>query len=298
MVDPDKCLSALSEIYTSFGKFCQKRGQVTEADTRAKVIDRILKEALGWPEDSFAREIPIHAGYLDYLLTFGNRNLLLIEAKREGIPFDIPASLKTRRRYKISGSIKSDPKIKDAIDQAQRYSVEIPVRYALVTNGSAWVIFRAIREDIPWREGNLIVFPSAGEIKDHFTEFWNILSYPAVLGGSLDKQFSQQISEPRLLLRPTNQLRFPDAPLFRNRFHVQLEPFVKGVFGDINERAQFDKFAKCYVYDESLRIVDQDLKMVIEDSIPHFGKIDGAVELSLALWTRATAWGKNQASCG
>jgi hypothetical protein len=105
MDDPDKCLAALSEIYTSFGNFCKVRGQVTEADTRAKVIDRILKEALAWPEESFAREIPVHEGYLDILLTFSERNLLLIEAKREGIPFDIPISLKSRRRFKFLGPL-------------------------------------------------------------------------------------------------------------------------------------------------------------------------------------------------
>jgi hypothetical protein len=278
MIDPDKGFEALSEIYTSFGQFCKMRGQVTEADTRAKVIDRILKEALGWPEDAFAREIPVHEGYLDYLLTFSKRNLLLIEAKREGIPFDVPISLKTRRRYKLSGIIKSDANIKDAIDQAHRYSVEIPVRYAVATNGYAWLIFRAMREDISWREGYSIIFPSAGEIKDHFTEFWNILSYPALLGGSLDREFSSRVSEPRLLMRPINQLKFPDAPLLRNRFHVALHPFVKGVFGDIDQAAHFEKFVKCYVHSESLRIVDQEFKLVIEDSIPHFGKIDGAVE--------------------
>jgi hypothetical protein len=278
MIDPDQGLSVLSEIYTTFGDFCQKRGQVTEADTRAKVIDRILKEALGWPEDAFSREVPVHQGYLDYLLTYGKRNLVLVEAKREGIPFEVPKTLRTRRKYKISGSIKTNSDIKEAIEQAHGYCIEIPVRYAVTTNGYAWLVFRAIREDIPWREGYLIVFESAGEIKDHFTEFWNLLSYPAVLAGSLDKAFSLEIDEPRLMTRPLNLLRNPNAPLLRNKFHVQLHPFIEGVFRDIGAREQLEIIEKCYVHSKSLRIVDQDLKMVIEDSIPQFIKVEGAID--------------------
>jgi hypothetical protein len=269
MIHSDNGFTKLEEIYTSFGKFCQHRGQVTEADTRAKIIDRILKEVLDWPEDAFTRELPVHHGYLDYLLMSGSRNLIVVEAKREGTAFDIPHNLTTRKKYKISGSIKTNPLIKDAIEQAQRYCVDLPVRYAAVTNGYAWLIFRAMREDISWIEGHVLVFPSAGYIKDHFIEFWNLLSYQAVLDGSLEKAFSSEITTPRLLTRPIDQLRNPDAPLFRNRFHMHLHPFVEGVFRDIGAK-ELEILEKCYVYNRSLRIIDEDLKLVIEDSIPHF----------------------------
>ena len=150
MVDSDEGLKALSKIYTDFGDFCKKRGQVTEADTRAKVIDRVLKEALGWPEDTFNREVPVHEGYLDYLLTYGKRNLVVIEAKREGIPFEVPKTLKTRRKYKISGSIKTDPHIKEAIEQTHYYSIEIPVRYAVATNGLCQALCVKRKEGTSW----------------------------------------------------------------------------------------------------------------------------------------------------
>jgi hypothetical protein len=269
MIHPDDGFVKLAEIYTSFGKFCQQRGQVTEADTRAKIIDRILKEVLDWPEDAFSRELPVHHGYLDYLLKFGSRNLIVVEAKREGIPFDVPVNLTNRRKYKISGSIKTNSLIKEAIEQAQRYCVDLPVRYAAVTNGYAWLIFRAMREDISWIEGHLIVFPSAGYIKDHFIEFWNLLSCQAVLDGSLEKAFASEITTPRLLTRPIDQLINPNAPLLRNRFHTHLNPFIEGVFKDIGAK-EIEILEKCYVYNKSLRIIDEDLKLVIEDSIPNF----------------------------
>ncbi|MDP2158683.1 MAG: hypothetical protein Q8K68_13360, partial [Nitrospirota bacterium] len=194
MLEADEALKNISSIYTEFGNFCQKRGQVNEADTRVKIIDRILKEGLGWPEDAFNREVPAHAGFIDYLLQTGSRRHFVVEAKREGMAFDIPKSLKTRKRYKISGSINTNKDIKEVIEQAHFYCVEAAVRYAVVTNGYAWLIFRAIREDIPWRDGDVLVFPGAGYIKDNFVHFWNLLSYPAVLDGSLDNNFSRPIS--------------------------------------------------------------------------------------------------------
>lgn len=275
MIHPDNALTKLADIYTSFGNFCQRRGQVSEADTRAKIIDRILKEVLDWPEDAFTRELPVHHGYLDYLLMSGSRKLIVVEAKREGIPFDIPKNMMTRKKYKISGSIKTNPLIKEAIEQAQRYCIDLPVRYAAVTNGYAWLIFRSMREDISWLDGHVLVFPAAGYIKEHFIEFWNLLNYHAVLDGSLEKAFSSEITTPRLLTRPIDLLRYPNSPLFRNRFHMHLHPFVEGVFRDIGAK-EIEILEKCYVYNRSLRIIDDDLQLVIEDSIPHF--VQEAVE--------------------
>lgn len=279
MISPDDGFKALSEIYTEFGKFCQKRGQVSEADTRAKIIDRILTEALGWPESAFNREAPIHDGYIDYVLASDVKNILVIEAKREGLPFEVPKALETRKRYKISGSIKTNPVLKEAIEQAQRYCTEVPVRYAVVTNGYSWLVFRALREDISWREGYVLVFPTAGYIKDHFIEFWNLLAYVSVTDGSLETAFAPEITTvARDLVRPIDLLRNPDAPLLRNRYHIQLNPFIESVFRDIGATEQMDTLKDCYVYNQSLRIVDADLKFVITDSIPRLVEAEGGVD--------------------
>ena len=72
--------------------------------------------------------------------------------------------------------------------------------------------FRAIREDMSWRDGHVFVFPSAGYIKDNFIDFWNLLSYPAVLKGSLEEAFASEITTPRLLTRPIDLLINPEAP--------------------------------------------------------------------------------------
>lgn len=47
----DNSIENLSNILTEFSSFVESKGTAGETDTRVKVIDRILKEVLMWPED-------------------------------------------------------------------------------------------------------------------------------------------------------------------------------------------------------------------------------------------------------
>lgn len=259
---PDDGYQRLSEIYNEFAEFCRRRGQVSEADTRAKIIDRILKETLGWPESTIGREDPVHHGYLDYLFSpVAGRGLVVVEAKREGIPFDLPIEKsKKPTSYQLNKSIRTHRDAYEAIEQAQRYCVEKAVRYAVVTNGYAWIIFRALREDIPWREGSATVYSSASTIKSNFSSFWNLLSYDAITSGKLEAAFSGTPPVARRLQRPLDGLRNANQLLVRNRLHTQLNPLIERIFGDIAESDQIEILERCYVRDKTLWILDKDLK--------------------------------------
>jgi len=76
-------------------------------------------------------------------------------------------TLWTKRKFRLSGAIKTSGELQEAIQQVQNYCVEIACRYAIATNGYSWIVFRALREDIPWRKGDCLIFSSAGEIKKH-----------------------------------------------------------------------------------------------------------------------------------
>lgn len=276
----DEALTRLTAIYTEFGQFCLTRGSASEADTRAKVVDRILSEVLGWAEAEIQREAPIVAGYLDYILSEGGRGVVVVEAKREGLSFEVPTSVERRHRHKLSGAIRTSGETYKAIEQVQNYCGERGIRYAVATNGYAWIVFRAHREDIPWRTGDAIIFPTAAYIKDNFTEFWNLLSQPAVRGGSLERAFASPLTTPRPQFRVISSIRNPDAPLMRNRLHQPLGAFVEAVFRDIAEPDQGEQLKACYVYNHSLRVIDSDLQLVIQDSIPAFALNDGARPVS------------------
>jgi len=50
--------------------------------------------------------------------------------------------------------------------------------------------------------------------------------------------------------------------------YSNLNPFVENIFRDIGEEGQIEILDKCYVYGKSFAIIDSDLKLLVEDSIP------------------------------
>jgi hypothetical protein len=63
---PDQALEALKRIRAEFDAFIVSDGAATEADTRAKLVDRVLKEVCGWAESAISREPHVESGYIDY----------------------------------------------------------------------------------------------------------------------------------------------------------------------------------------------------------------------------------------
>jgi hypothetical protein len=271
----DDALERLKGIRREFTAFCEAQGAVSEADTRVKVIDRLLVDVCCWPEGEIIREERVDRGYMDYCLKFLERPFIAVEAKREGIPFVFPVG-HSQRRLKLSGSLLSRAEIKDVVNQVRGYCDDEGIRYAIATNGNAWIVFRAIREDMPWREGTARIFPNLDYIIDNFTDFWNLLSYEAILSGSLEAEFGLSKRPTRELVRVVDQLYNADVPLQRNRLHAQLYPLLKAVFEDIADQDALEILQACYVHSVSLKIVADDLNFVITDSIPRFLKHEGA----------------------
>lgn len=278
-MSPDDAVVSLDRIISDFASFCKIFGEVSEADTRVKVIDAVLVDVLGWPEEKIAREkyVP-ERGYIDYTLFVRDRRYIAIEAKREGSAFKFPGAGK-HRFLKLSGPLLSEAAIKEAILQVRDYCSEQGIRFAVATNGYSWIVFRAIREDMPWREGQAIAFPSLEHIREHFTDFWNLLAYESVSSGSLDTEFGSQLRIQRKLHRVTGVLWNADLPLQRNRLHLQLHPLITAVFEDIADQAQIEVLQSCYVHSKSLQIVAEDLGIVITDELPKFLEREGAVPI-------------------
>lgn len=263
-------IDVLKELAIDFAGFRDGRGRVSEADTRAKVIDRILKEVLQWPEHAMSREDHVHSGFIDYTLRVRDRQYVAVEAKREGVTFSLPTDRAAHRRLRLDGALTSDQSTKDAIDQVRRYCDDEGIRYGIATNGYCWIVFRAIREDLPWRKGRARLFRSLEYIEEQFTDFWNLLSYDAICAGSLDAEFGAPNRQPRRLDRVTQRLFNADLPLQRNRLHAQLHPLITRIFENIADQDQIEILQGCYVYSQSLRIVAEDLNLIITDAIPQF----------------------------
>lgn len=278
MQDPDIAREKLLGIQKKFKTFCNDHGNVSEADTRANIIDKILTQVCGWPDNAITREEYTGRGYIDYLLTTQNRKFVSVEAKKEGKSFVFPHDT-MHRTMKLSGSLLTDKNIKEAITQVRSYCDDNGIRYAIATNGYAWIIFRAIREDIPWRKGHARIFPSLDYIYEHFTEFWRLISYRAICEGALDFEFGSSLRVDRNLYRVLDKLFSANRPLERNRLHAQMHSVIRTAFEDIAEQDDTDVLRNCYVYSKSLEIVAKDIDVVIKDSIPEFLRKQGAEQV-------------------
>jgi hypothetical protein len=274
MTEPDLALEALKSITKEFASFVAAKGSVSEADTRVKLIDRILVQVCGWPEDAITREEHVDSGFVDYVLTVQKRRYVSVEAKREGVAFTFPET--SSRTLKLSGSLLTDKAIREAITQVRGYCDDGGIRYAIATNGYAWIVLRAIREDMPWREGGARIFPGLDHIEHNFTDFWNLLSFDAIQKGSLDEEFGPSKRIPRRLDRVIDRLFNSDLPLQRNRLHSQIHPMIERIFQDIANQDPVEILDSCYVHFGSLKIVAHDLNIVITDAIPKFLKEQGA----------------------
>src|SRR4051794_11620842 len=88
-------VKALDSFRTAYTTDVLVRGNLSEADTRVKVIDRLLTDVLGWTEPAFTREEHVDSGFIDYVLR-GPHPLLVIEAKKRDVHFRCPVERANR----------------------------------------------------------------------------------------------------------------------------------------------------------------------------------------------------------
>ena len=276
MLEPDDAVKVLKAAIAEFAAFCSNRGGASETDTRIKLIDRVLKDVLGWPEPSISREDHVDSGYIDYCLNVNMMPSLAVEAKRQDAAFTL-AKKHTDEWYNLDGVLVQVKSIKEAIDQVRGYcdDHDPPIRYAVATNGYTWIVFRAVRDDIGWRKGRARVFPSLEEVAENFAPFWNLLSYREVAGGSLTEAFSSSLKVSRRLYRVSELLFNADLPLLRNGLTNSLRPLITLIFEDIADQAQLEVLQSCYVHTGSLRVVANDLDDILTESIPKFLSREG-----------------------
>lgn len=158
-----------------------------EATTRLHLIDRLFFDCLDWDRADCIAEEPNHNEFTDY--TFNNpHRCLIVEAKKEGIYFELPIGIKNRK-YKISTIKGFDKDVAAAIDQAIKYCQKRGVSIGTVCNGFQLIIFVASRNDgVPPEEGSAIVFESLEDILKDFLFFWQTLSKNAIKDKKIERE--------------------------------------------------------------------------------------------------------------
>ncbi len=166
-------LLELAEWYTS------RAADRNEATTRFQLIDQLLFECLQWPRDAVVMEQSEGGEYTDYTF-LAPRRVLIVEAKREGDYFEVPAG-RNQLDYSIPSLTRDNPSLRKAIEQAAGYCQSRGVPFGAVCNGHQLVAFVAVRSDgLSPLEGKALVFPSLAFQVDHFLELWQAVSKPGI----------------------------------------------------------------------------------------------------------------------
>lgn len=257
----DKALEKFKEII----KYVDT--EFSESDTRAKILDPIFKDVLGWDKSDIKREEYVHKGFLDYIFHIKGIPIFVLEAKKIGSSFTIPFSLRNIK-YKIRGTITTDKNIKDTINQVARYSQEIGVTYAIISNGKQFLIFESFKRGGKWRDNYCTVFRSFEDIVSNFTFFWNILSKESVLAGSLRIYISEDLV-PLRFHRPLDLIHNENAIVGKNILSYYITPLAEAIFSDLTDDAKLDVLEKCYIRQKETSNYNRIFKTNF-DRLPHY----------------------------
>lgn len=239
---------------------------VNEAETRLKLIDKILFDVLGWTHNDVQVEERVsedgQTTYADYVVRTAS-TAFIVEAKKIGVVFK--TSAKDRRLKLTKSNVYGD--LEDAVSQARDYCRKLGIQFAVVTNGNQWVIFPANRTDqVTFQNSYALVFNSLESIlESDYAEFSDLLSRNSVVNSSLENLllgYSEDQVEGRRL---RNFFQSPRSES-HNSIYPLIETAINTSFSDTIIEMDPELFERCYVNSPEKIKFDRRINMHISKS--------------------------------
>lgn len=254
---------------------------LNEAETRFQLIDRLLQEVLGWPKSAIRLEKSGCAGFADYVLSRASRfPALVVEAKREGQYFEIPANFNSGKLYREVRikALLTSPCLAAALLQAQRYCADEGCEFGMVTNGGQFIIFKAFERGRSWKELPAIVLASLEYFQAAYTDAIDLLGYSSVVErNSLQRRFQHKSQASREIFYPKENISAFNQIVNANSLAVELRPIVQRFLGPLNI-GDAELTERCYVnqraYDKSLAGIRSLIRDSISPFMANYGVID------------------------
>ena len=251
---------------------------MNEATTRLQVIDRLLMDCLGWAPTEIAAETHYAGEFVDYAIGAPAIEMI-VEAKKEGIPFTLPAGISGRRVVDLPTAL-TDGATKAAIEQVTRYCQDRGVPIGVICNGHQLLAFYASRQDgVPPMMGRSLCFSSLDEMLADFTVFWNYLSRDGIAARNLQRVLFGRTF--KALAPGKLSDRIANYPGFRARTRLETDlKILGGLFiQDLeNEPEISDDFLKrCYVQSGALSqysLVSREILQARYNSLPKITDVE------------------------
>jgi len=261
----DKSKINFQKFKSEFEKYHKE--DITETDTRSKILDVLLKDVLGWSEDNLDREKYIQVGYYDYLVKVPNFQFV-IEAKRNLKKFNFPVAHKSTSINSIYNANKEE------IDQIRSYLLQVGLQSGVLTNGSQFILGKFVNIDgTDWKKNKCIIFNSIDEIESRYLDFYNFLSKEAVqttktiTGNQEDDDFAFTIY---------SSLSEGNNEVIRNTLSSDLTPILDEVFDEIFKYEVLDNrelIEECFVENKEILKNKDDIEKLFGDKPPPLSEV-------------------------
>jgi hypothetical protein len=267
LMTSDDRYKVLSDFRDDIDKYTSSG--LSESDTRAKFVDLVLRDVLGWDEEAIRRERTFwsdsNRAAIDYEVGVP-KPIFLVEAKRLLSKFELPDET-GRSLYKLNGTISSCPVVWQAITQARAYCDEQGIPFALVTNGSDYIFFRAICLGRPWREGFAFVTSLDSLLQKHFKHFHSALCAET---GNVSGMDSLLRASPLVI----SGIRIADSFAAQaGRLSNRLSDLLTNTFGAVlrdQPEPTREFLEQCYSSDPSVNFYAKSLRGLLKDPTPMF----------------------------
>ena len=238
--DPIQTVRQLVELYSG--------RDLNEADTRHRIVDEIIHTVFSWPKNGVGCERYINDGFIDYVLyNESGKAALIVEAKKDGIYFELPHYLEDKCSLSSIGKIKSNDKIKAALEQARQYCFDIGCPFGCITNGNEWIFFKAFQDGTRWDDLGCFIVPGLNFFEESYAVLYNDFSYTSIVNeNSLYKLFGKGKHPILTRFGVFENIIDSDHPIINNRLAPYLRSISKAFFDKL-EPAEHDFMEKCYV---------------------------------------------------
>lgn len=247
-----------------------KNELLSEADTRCKMIDHIMKEVLSWDESNIKREVYIVGSpeqqYIDYIFTSEN-NSFLIEAKKNGLYFNNSISVK---KCKTTGALSKDSSTKKAIEQAKKYCKDNKINVGCICNGYQFIVF--LNDNTLDNKCDTFIFNDIENVEVDIINFYNIFSPYTNAEHSLKEILNHNVDRIRDIPqfnRTVLDITYnPHEKISRNPVDSYVRPIIKEFFSDLVSEDNIKYLKECYCNDERATQYEKQLTALLTDELP------------------------------
>lgn len=247
-----------------------------EAQTRFHIIDKLLRDCLGWDDGDINVEQHQDGQYSDYEL--GNPRIAILEAKKNGIHFEIPEGRYRDLRVDLESLTRTNNELKNALEQVQQYCSKRGVPIGLVCNGKQLIAFLASRNDgKSVFKANALVFSSLTSLDSNFTLAWQLLSKAAIESKNIVRYLeSGELNIPE---KASSKLMIYPKVRYASEIQSTLKQLSELLIQDIVENESIEKrfLAECYCESGALskysllskNILEARYAALFQDNEPH-----------------------------